>query len=141
MYFLPTLLKTTRPGHHLQPIHLKTYEQNRNLCPVVLIFTYLAVTAELRRESSLLFISIRPPHQPVSSRTLARWCETTLLMAGINCSVFSAHSTRSASTSMALLKGMSLADINKAAGWTNSETFARFYDKPIVKNFGETILT
>ena len=140
IFYIPTLLKTTRPGHHLKPIHLKNYEENNNLCPVTLISTYLAVTAELRGASPLLFISIKPPHKPVSSRTLARWCENILLMAGINCSVFSAHATRSASTSMAKSKGMSLADINKAAGWTNSETFARFYDKYIVKNFGETIL-
>jgi len=141
MFYIPTPLKTTRPGHHLQPIHLKAYETNRNLCPVTLISTYLAVTAEFRGDCSLLFISPKPPHKPVTSRTLAKWCETTLLMAGINCSIFSAHATRSASTSMAQSKGMSLADINKAAGWTNSETFARFYGKPIIRNFGEAILT
>ena len=109
------------------------------MCPVTLISTYLAVTAEFRGDSSLLLISPKPPHKQVSSRTMARWCERTLLMAGINCSIFSAHATRSASTSMAM--GMSLADINKAAGWTNSEVFAKFYDKPIVRNFRETILT
>ena len=97
IFYIPTLLKAKRPGHHLKPIHLKMYEENKNLCPVTLISTYLAVTAELSGASPLLFISIKPPHKPVSSGLFARLAENILLMAGINCSVFSAHATRSAS--------------------------------------------
>ena len=64
-----------------------------------------------------------------------------LAAAGINVEIFKAHSTRGASTSMAETKGLSLLDINKAAGWSNAcGTFAKFYQKPISKNFGEVTL-
>ena len=58
MHFLDSQpIEKTRPGHHVQSIHLKTHEQNQDLSPVEIISTYLAVTAEIRRGSSLLFIS------------------------------------------------------------------------------------
>jgi len=53
---------------------------------------------------------------------------------------FKSHSTRSAATSAALAAGVSLKEINRAAGWTSSNAFARFYKRPITENFGEKLL-
>ena len=55
-----------------------------------------------------LFIGITKPYAPVQACTIARWVKTVLKDAGINTSVFTAHSTRSASTSAAMSGGASL---------------------------------
>ena len=45
---------------------------------------------------------------------------------------YTAHSTRHASTSKALSKGLDLNTIKKAAGWSkSSKIFARFYNRLI----------
>ncbi|MPC98110.1 hypothetical protein E2C01_093462 [Portunus trituberculatus] len=50
--------------------------------------------------------------------------------AGIDLSIFSSHSTRSASTSKAALK-LPLATIISTVGWSRESTFTRFYKKLI----------
>ena len=39
--------------------------------------------------------------------------------------------SRLGSTSSCKAKGLNLAEIMKNAGWSNSSTFSRFYDKPV----------
>ena len=99
--FIPTILKQTKPGHHLEPIRLVTYPYNINLCPVSMTRQYLQKTENLRTTQNLLFVSYVKPHNSVKPATLARWAKTILLQAGIDVGVFSAHSTRAASTSKA----------------------------------------
>ena len=50
--------------------------------------------------------------------------------------VFCAHSTRSAASSKASDKGLNLVEISKAAGRSNTKTFAMFYEETISENFG-----
>jgi len=50
--------------------------------------------------------------------------------AGINTETFKAHSTRSASTTAATVKGLSFEEIQKCANWTNKSTFQKFYYRP-----------
>ena len=64
-----------------------------------------------------------------------------LLDAGIDVSIFSAHSSHTASTSYSANAQLPLADILKAAGWSNARTFAEHYNKPISGNLGQTLLT
>ena len=63
-----------------------------------------------------------------------------LAKAGIDIEKYSSHSTRSVSTSKAKIKGQSLSEINKAAGWKETSTFRRFYDKPVFKTFGHLVI-
>ncbi|KAJ8910169.1 hypothetical protein NQ315_006017 [Exocentrus adspersus] len=73
------------------------------------------------------------PFHAVSSQSVSRWIKNTLTRSGINTEVFSAHSTRHAATSSAKRRGVSLDIIRQAAGWSaQSETFAEFYDKPLI---------
>ena len=140
-FFIPTVVKTTKPSKHIPPLVLKKYPFERDLCPVRLINRYLQQTTLIRQGERKLFLSYKKPHKAVVTTTLARWCKSTLQAAGVNIDIFKAHSLRGASTSKADVKGLSLLEINKAAGWSNScSTFARFYQKPIVSNFGEVIL-
>ena len=80
-----------------------------------------------------LLLSNQKPHRPVLSDTIARWIKVVLTEASINTSVFSAHSTRAASTSAAYNKGTSIDKILAAAGWSTESTF-RYYRKPIVSS-------
>ena len=72
---------------------------------------------------------------------MARWIRSTLQDAGIDVSVFSAHSSRTASTPYSVNAQLPLADILKAGGWSNARTFAEHYNKPIGGNLSQTLLT
>ena len=76
----------------------------------------------------------------MTSTTITRWVVNVLKEADVNVSVFSARSTRSAVSSKGSDKGLNLAEISKAAGWSNAKTFAMFYKKTISENFGQVIL-
>ena len=133
-------LKTTKPGKHLDPIHLEAYPTNINLCVVSHIKNYLDRTATLRGEHSKLLISFIKPHQPVCSSTISKWVKSVLKDAGIDVTTFSGNSARPASTSYGMNGGLTLQEILKAGGWSNAQTFAKHYKKPITKNFGTNIL-
>ena len=76
-----------------------------------------------------LLISTRKPHKAVGEDTVGRWIKCALSQAGIDTSVFCAHSTRSASTSAAHSKGAPIDVILKAANWKNANTFEKFYHR------------
>ena len=89
-----------------------------------------------------LFVAFIKPHHAVTSSTIARWLETTLEQAGIDTSIFKAHSTRGASTSAAALRGVTSSDIILAADWSSDSVFRRFYYKPVHDpTFGKAILS
>ena len=89
----------------------------------------------------MFFISYPPPHKPVSSRTLTSWVSDILHKLGIHTKTFKSRSCRSALISNEFSGGLSLAEIAKAAGWTNVETFGKFYNKPVIdNNFGNFLL-
>ena len=50
---------------------------------------------------------------------------------GIDVNLFKPHSARAAATSKALLKSVPLEHILSVAGWSSSDTFAKFY-KPVI---------
>jgi len=56
-----------------------------------------------------------------------------MALAGINTSVYKAHSTRAASTSKALAQGMSTQQIVKCANWDRASTFNKFYRKSVAQ--------
>ena len=86
-----------------------------------------------------MFISYVKPHKAISRDTLRRRRRNILEQAGIDLSVFSSHSTRSASTSYAK-NYLSLETVLKTAGWSMANTFDKFYNLPVRDNFGEAIL-
>lgn len=141
IFYIPELLKTSRPNFHQEPLEFKSYPHDISLCVVRLINLYLEKTAMFRKkEMSPFFISYAAPYKPVSSKTLARWVLDILKKSGINIKTFKTHSIRSASTSSVYQAGLSLVEIGKAAGWSSSRTFARFYNKHIDENFGTVLL-
>ena len=67
--------------------------------------------------------------------------KTVMIRAGISDS-FGSHSVRAAVVSKANISGVPLKDILERAGWSNQSTFAKFYNKKVVKDstFDHTVL-
>ena len=72
--------------------------------------------------------------------TLARWLRDILNKSEVDTELFSAHNTRSASTSAAATCGSRVDDIMKADGWPAVSTFTRFYKKAPNQNLEQTLL-
>ena len=107
-----------------------------------MIERYIEQTKDLRKDEDQLIISYAEPHAKVKSSTIAKYVLDILAGAGINTSTFKAHSVRGAATSKAKAS-LSLKEISNAAGWSQgplARTFARVYDRPIVKNMGSELL-
>ena len=111
----PTLLKHSRPRHHLKPVPLKEYHVKK-LCPVDLINTYLDRTDPIRAGESKVLLRHRKPHKKVTQKTVSRWFKTSLKLAGINTDIFTGHSIRSAASSSARNCGAQITDILAVAG-------------------------
>ncbi|KYQ56583.1 hypothetical protein ALC60_04488 [Trachymyrmex zeteki] len=137
---IPSRLKTSGIGRSQPLLSFSPFLDKPELCIFSLLRFYIGFTSDLRRAGNdSLFISHRAPHGPVSAQTLARWVKLEMSAAGIDTSIFSAHSTRHASTSFANLK-----DIRRTAGWSSSsQVFARFYNRSIFREptFQNTILS
>ena len=126
------ITEKTKTG--LQAVEFHKYDWSENLGVVACLEAYIVATQALRDNDSKktqLLISFKSPHEPVSTSTIARWLRTVMENAGINTTKYKAHSTRSAVTSKARSKGMSVQQIMHAANWSNAKTFLRFYNKQI----------
>lgn len=140
------LAKQTKPGKEssLQPVMVASFEE-AGLCPVACLQSYERATAGMREEECWqLFLGITSPHKPVTSSTIARWLKSTLKVVGLG-EHFSAHSVRSAASTAAAMSDVSTKEIMSRAGWSNSETFCKFYFRPqpgfcAAKNFGRAVL-
>ncbi|GFN80793.1 tyrosine recombinase [Plakobranchus ocellatus] len=124
-----SLLKTSNPRRHLQPLELRSFT-NKRLCVVSHLQHYLAVTQDFRLGDQL-FLTYIKPHRPIARGTLSRWIKMILKMAGVNTDVYSAHSTRVASTSAAMVRNVPLDVILRSAGWSKKSTFEKFYFRNI----------
>ena len=142
VFVLDVLLKQSKRGKHLAPMELLAYSDNI-LCVVAAIKEYIRRTKDLRGAETQLFVSYQKPYGPVSKSTVARWIRDVLHRGNSNAvdtSRFGAHSTRSASTSAAVVKGTPMDTVLKAAGWSSGSTFSKYYKKVLVANMGQCLL-
>jgi hypothetical protein len=141
-------LDRPRKAQHAGPLHslsIGAWSQNPAICPVFCLRQYIDRTASLRNESNnnSLFIGSTKPHKPVSSSTIGRWIKDQLKEAGIDTTVYSAHSVRGAAASKAVNNGVPIQSILNQGHWTSESTFARFYKRvipPNDKTVGSSIL-
>lgn len=133
---IPARLKTSGIGKSQPLLIFKPFLVKPELCVFSLTKFCIERTQECRqKDCDSLFISFRSPHKAVSSQTLGRWVKIELSAAGVDVSIFSAHSTRHALAFLAASKGINIDEIRRTAGWSkSSEVFARFYNRPIVKD-------
>jgi len=141
--FISEQIKTSGPGRFQPYLILPRFLDQKNICAARALEEYISRTEKLR-DSDFLFIGIAKPHKPVGSQTISRWIRTTLQKAGIDTSIFGAHSCRHASTSAAKRAGISVDEIRSRAGWSkSSNVFAKFYDRPCHagQNFAQAVFS
>ena len=129
-------IKTSRPGFKQPLIRLPRFTDRPDLCIYSCLKHYIEATSIIRdKTEKYLFIGISKPHKNIGSQTISRWIKSMLKLSGIDVSIFSGHSTRSASTSKAYSIGIDLEIIINSAGWSErSRVFAKYYNKPIIDN-------
>ena len=113
----------------LKFIRLKPYTLDSELCVVVALDVYLEKSRQFRGEVNNIFVSYQRPYKGVSTETISRWLKSVLSCAGTDVSQFKGHSVRSSSA--ALGAGAAIQTIMKAAGWSSTCTFNKFYNKNI----------
>lgn len=129
---LTAVLKTSRPGRNNPTLILPRYA-DKKLCVVDALEEYINKTRSYRPDDQLFLSTVRP-YKPVCSQTLSNWLVTLLKDGGIDTSQFQGHSFRHASSSKVAAKGINVDTIIAHVGWSpNSNVFARFYNRPILK--------
>ena len=126
-------------NNHVQDI---IWTKNQEISVVSHLEQYIEKTKALQKDQNLS-ISFVKPHKRIAASTISRWWVTVLKNAVVHITVFRSYSTRSASTAHCKKKGLSMKQINKAAGWSSSKTFVKHYSKPIVDesgSFSRTVL-
>lgn len=140
---VPQQIKTSKLNNFQPLLNLPFFKEKESICPAKTLSDYLGLTRSLRKDHNRLFVICKKPHSPASTHTLSRWIKDILYEAGVDTSVFSAHSTRHAATSCANRKGLNINLIKTTAGWTQkSQNFAKFYNLPLMEqdNFANCIL-
>ena len=115
---------------YMKSLEFKVYVKEPKLCVVDNLKEYLRKTSPNRKDYNL-FISYQKPYGPVTTDTISRWCKQMMGMAGIDINKYCSHSSRSAASSFAKHKGVSLKTIIDTAGWASQCTFAAYYEKCI----------
>ncbi len=141
--YLPSMLKNTRPGKHQEALNFPRFEEDTSICVVECLTEYIKRTQLIREnlpgKPQQIVLSYAYPHNIVKTSTITRYVKAFLMLAGIDITIFTCHSTRKASTSKASNLGLTLKDINKAAGWFSETTFTRHYKLPIKQSFSRTL--
>lgn len=133
------LIKTSGPNRSQPNLIIPFFPNKEQICPAKTLSSYLELTKSFRnnpRTDRLILTTKKPIHNAAAS-TISRWIRQVLSDSGVDTNVFSAHSTRHASTSAAKRNGVSIDIIKRTAGWSgNSLTFAKFYNRPIIIDEG-----
>ena len=134
---IPDLIKTSGPKRVQPLLRVPFFPSDPRICAASALVEYMRRSSQLRPSTvQALFLTSTKPYRAATAQTLCRWTKEVLQECGLDISIFSAHSTRHASTSTARKSDVDLNVIFRAAGWTSqSSTFARFYDLPIAPDF------
>ena len=110
------LLKTSTPSCHVGEVSFLEFPENRDVCVVTTLGSYLMRSAAVRGTTSRLLITSTPPYRAASRDTLIRWTRDVLVGAGIDVRNFRSYSVRAAGVSKAA-RYLSLKSIMSAVGW------------------------
>ena len=139
LIILPNKLqKHNKPGRNIDPLIFKSFKMNEKFCIVKTFKDYIKFRQDIAPPSTnQLFMTIKLYKglaRPATENTISRWVIECLNLAGIDTNQFKCHSTRSASSSKAVSRGVSRADILKRGCWKINSTFAKHYSKHIIKS-------
>ena len=133
VFTLPVLTKKRKVGVPAKELFFGSYSVYSRLCVVQCLRQYEQATLKFhtkRRDTPDPFLSYIKPNKPVTSQRITHCIKDLLKEAGIDVSIFKAHSVRGASTTAVLSSGVSVADIFHTADWCSDTTFHRFYYCP-----------
>ena len=131
VFILSRHVKQSRPNYSIPPVIIPRYTLDTDICPYVCLEDYIERTKSLRNDDVLLISTIKP-RRAIGSQTLARWIKTVLQLAGVDIDMFKPHSTRHAASTAAYQASVPLDEILQRAGWSNANTFKRFYYKHVI---------
>ena len=94
----------------------------------------------IESQPTQLILSYPYPQKTVMSTTIDRYVKLFLGQADIDLTIFSAHSTRGASTSKGNNLGLTLDDISKTGSCKRNSTFRKHHKPLIHKNLGNTLV-
>ena len=132
MFQIEALLKTNSPRNPTTVVSVTPFREDGQICAYTYLKHYLKRTKAIR-SSNQLFVSIQSPHSAVTKDTIAWWIKLIMTKAGIDTDVFKAHSTRAAASSAAS-RNKDITHVLCTADWRSEETFAKFYQRPIVND-------
>ena len=133
-YRIDKNIKTSRPGKHIGEIRFDAFPNDPRLCVVSYMHAYLDRTDSFRSaDDTFFFVTYGHPNGEASRDSIKRWITDVLRDAGIDLTIFKAHSTRSALTSAAATAHVPLDTILRTGGWSCASTFTTFYKLPIVQ--------
>ena len=131
VFILSRYVKQSRPNYSISPVIIPRYTLDTDICPYVCLEDYIERTNYLRHDDVLLISTIKL-HRASRSQTLARWIKTVLRLAGVDIDMFKTPSTRHAASTAACQASVPLDEILQRAGWSNANTFKRFYYKHVI---------
>lgn len=139
---IPDRIKTSKRGACQPLLELPFFEENLKVCPASTLAHYLNVTKSKRGHVKELFLSLsKNKCKAVGKQTLSNWVKSVLADGGVDTGIFTAHSTRHASTSTAKRLGINIEAVLKTAHWSVESTFAKFYDWPLIDDGADFALT
>ena len=109
------------------------------LCPVRALSTYLKLTADLRQDKALLFVSYKQGHsKDIQCSTISSWIKNTIKYcysrvenSDMDLLGVKAHDVRAFAASKAFYGGVSMDQILQACHWKSHNTFTSFYLKDL----------
>ena len=109
-------VKHSKQGKTNPPVIFCAFPQDKALCPVTAIDSYINMAKSWREELSgedqdHFWLSVNPPHKPISKSSLTRWITSLLCKADIDTETFRSHSLRAASSSKVSQRGLTTKDI------------------------------
>ena len=110
-FYVPKAIKNTTTMFHPKPIILKAFAADERICPVGNIVQYVKASEKFKKSKNLLLSYYK--HEPTETQTISKYVKLTLKAADINTKIFTAHSTRHASSTGKFMKGLSLNGIVK----------------------------
>ena len=106
---------------------------DRLLCPIRALKFYLKMTSSYRQNRTRLFLPIKG-NQDISKASVSRWISYTIKLAygkftnsDSSFLKIKAHEVRALSSSWAFFDKVPLNEILKAAVWSHSSKFTKFY--------------
>ena len=124
-------IESLKNPHHRQAKNLKAGTSKNKQYSKSYSSENRQVYAQLRPlGEDRLFITFKKPYQAATTQSISQWIKPTLGECGSHVTFFSEHSTRHASTSAVVRRGMSIKAIKRTEDRSkNSQAFAKFYNR------------